>query len=487
MPTAAELRAVRRASGAFYTPAPLVDYVLTATLAPLLATPAERHILDPACGDGAFLRALARLPASRRLHLGGVDRDAAALAQTAGAVDAMAVASLRLQQGHALLDVGAVPGVDGIDWAGAFPQAMSRGGFDAVVGNPPFLNLKRGLLSPSERQWLEHHYRSAVGQYDAFALFVERSLSLLRPGGRLGLVLPKPVLASECYEPVRRCLHEHRIELVADAGCAFRRTAVEAVVVVVAKEAAGSCSVRFEQVDAHGRGCPLRAASQQRLARLPGGNLSYRVDDAALAVVAAMDRAGRPLGDVVSRLTRGIEAGRTGDGVVPAGTPGARPLLGGREVSRYRVAPASLGFLPTAANQRQWKDAALYEQPAKILLRRVANRLEAALDTGGHWVLNTLYLIEPSPALPVEVLLACLNSRLLSWYLRTVHLTDDRVFPYLRLSQLRRLPLPVVDAGDTARLSALVRQRLDGDERVDEAIEALVAALYGVSGCGAND
>ncbi len=456
--------------------------MLDATLAPLLATPADLHILDPACGDGAFLRALAQLPAGRRLHLGGVDRDTAALAQAAEGVEASALASLTLLSGHALLDLGAVPGIAGIDWAQAFPAAMARGGFDAVVGNPPFLNLKRGWLSPAERDWLEQHYRSAVGQYDAFALFVERALSLLRPGGRLGLVLPKPVLASECYEPVRRYLYEHRIELVAEAGCAFARTAVEAVVVVAAKAPSAAHAVRFERVGADGVGRPLRAASQRRLAALPGGNLSYRADDAALVVVAAMDAVGRPLGEVVGRLTRGIEAGRRGHGIVPVGTTGSRPLLGGREVSRYHVAPPSLGYRPTADNQRQWKDAALYEQPAKILLRRVANRLEAALDTSGCWVLNTLYLVEPSPAMPAEALLACLNSRLLSWYLRTVYLTDDRVFPYLRLSQLRRLPVPPVSPADAGRLGELVRRRLAGETGVEEAIETLVAALYGVSG-----
>ncbi len=161
----------RRSLGAWYTPEWLVDRILDTVLADG-ATP--RSVLDPACGDGRFLAAAAARWPDASLH--GVDID----------VDALTAARCRLGPGARLQHA------DGL-------VEPTAGGFDLVVGNPPFLNQLARRSSRGGRSHL------GGGPYaDTAALFLARALALAAPaGGTVALVLPQSILAARDAEPVR--------------------------------------------------------------------------------------------------------------------------------------------------------------------------------------------------------------------------------------------------------------------------------------------
>jgi hypothetical protein len=155
----------RRQFGQFFTPQ-LVVACCYALLAEVL--PTQPLTVDPACGDGAFLRyALDRgITPSERLI--GCDLDAAL------------VASLHAQE---------LPGIRHAD--GLAAAALPAGEFDLVVGNPPF-----GVATSSEGHRL---LASEVR-------FLLRALDLARPGGYIALVLPSGVLANERLRALREDL-----------------------------------------------------------------------------------------------------------------------------------------------------------------------------------------------------------------------------------------------------------------------------------------
>jgi len=85
--------------------------------------------------------------------------------------------------------------INPLDWKDAFPQVMQEGGFDAVVGNPPYIRIQNMVrYSPDEVAYLKSAlspYRTArQDNFDKYALFIERAISLLKPGGRLGYIVP---------------------------------------------------------------------------------------------------------------------------------------------------------------------------------------------------------------------------------------------------------------------------------------------------------
>jgi len=89
-----------------------------------------------------------------------------------------------------------------------FPEIMKRGGFDAVIGNPPYIRIQTMKeWAPSEVEIYKDLYTSASrGNYDIYVVFVERGLSFLNKSGRLGFILPHKFFNAQYGQPLRGLL-----------------------------------------------------------------------------------------------------------------------------------------------------------------------------------------------------------------------------------------------------------------------------------------
>jgi len=98
--------------------------------------------------------------------------------------------------------------INPFDWQKEFPKIMKQGGFDAVIGNPPYIRIQTMKeWAPSEVEIYKEHYTSASkGNYDIYIVFVERGLSLLNKNGRLGFILPHKFFNSQYGQPLRGLL-----------------------------------------------------------------------------------------------------------------------------------------------------------------------------------------------------------------------------------------------------------------------------------------
>jgi hypothetical protein len=194
----------RKTTGAYYTPAALVDRVLDAALTPLLAGGAPPSVCDPACGSGLFLvgaaERLARASSGSRadaaLCVHGADISPAAVAVArlslwlwcGGAADPAAIAR-RVRVADALLD-----------------STLAQERFDAVVGNPPFLNQLGSATAVSRSRAAAHAARSGAGARGYAAASADShalATRLTRPGGYVAMVQPQSLLAARDAGPAR--------------------------------------------------------------------------------------------------------------------------------------------------------------------------------------------------------------------------------------------------------------------------------------------
>ena len=97
--------------------------------------------------------------------------------------------------------------VNVFDWRSAFPQVFIQGGFDAVVGNPPYLRIQ-GLQENYNNQidYYIKKYDSAVKRFDLYLLFIEQAFKLLREQGRLGFICPHKFVNSDFGSGLRSFL-----------------------------------------------------------------------------------------------------------------------------------------------------------------------------------------------------------------------------------------------------------------------------------------
>lgn len=104
-----------------------------------------------------------------------------------------------------LFDDEEMHGTNAFDWDNEFPEIMKSGGFDAVIGNPPYLRIQS--LQEYYAHHIEYfikHYKSAVKRFDLYLLFAEKGFSLLNKGGYLGLICPHKFLNSDFGSGLRQ-------------------------------------------------------------------------------------------------------------------------------------------------------------------------------------------------------------------------------------------------------------------------------------------
>ena len=113
--------------------------------------------------------------------------------------------------------------INAFNWGDEFPDIMRAGGFDAVIGNPPYIRIQTlKQWAPAEVEFYKDHYRAAAsGNYDIYVVFIEKGLALLNENGRLGFICPHKFFNAKYGEGIRRVIAEgkHLEHVVHFAQC----------------------------------------------------------------------------------------------------------------------------------------------------------------------------------------------------------------------------------------------------------------------------
>jgi len=124
-------------------------------------------------------------------------------------------------EGQLMVDEEERARVNAFDWKAAFPEVFAQGGFDAVIGNPPYIRIQamREWASDQVEYYAKKYKAASKGNYDIYVVFVEKALSLLNSRGRLGLILPSKFFATDYGESIRELIAEKKsLSRIADFG-----------------------------------------------------------------------------------------------------------------------------------------------------------------------------------------------------------------------------------------------------------------------------
>ncbi len=247
-------KAKRKSQGIYYTPTFVVKYIVQQTLGRWLnehGAGAARtvRVLDPACGSGSFLieafetldQFLARETGQARgeyqfqdamrqrqileENIYGVDKDeqAVEVARLNLLLKALHVREKLPMLKHIAEGDSLISGseeelekyfsakwkeIKPLNWEREFARVMAEGGFDVIVGNPPYVRIQ--TLPKNEVAFFNDRYTAATGNYDIYVLFVERALQLLKAGGVFGMILPKKFMQTSYGEGLRKILADQK-------------------------------------------------------------------------------------------------------------------------------------------------------------------------------------------------------------------------------------------------------------------------------------
>lgn len=236
-------------------------------------------ICDPACGSGAFLNAaLQFLMAEHKLidemeakitgsdiqfqavensilenNLYGVDIneesvEIARLAlwlRTAKPYRKLNSLNNNIKCGNSLISDPEIAGEKAFDWQAEFPQVFAKGGFDIVIGNPPYVNVEN--IPVADKDYYKTAYKSFFKRSDLFSLFVEKGLTeLSKEDGKVAFIIPSIVLNNLSYQPLRDLfLDNHWLREVSYVGGAvFSDATVDTSILVFEKKGVEEITLR---------------------------------------------------------------------------------------------------------------------------------------------------------------------------------------------------------------------------------------------------
>jgi len=409
-----------------------------------------------------------------------------------------------------------------LHWPLAFPevftddegQPLGNGGFDAVIGNPPW-DMVRGDSGESaaravrrdEAKCLTAFVReSGIYRVDAhshvnrYQLFVERALQLARRGGRIGFILPGGTFTDGGCAPLRRHLFDHAAIGSID-GCDNRRRIFPIhrstrFVVMTATNGAHTGDVRcrfgihdaedLDRIHPDGHTFTLTRAFISRLSGEDDLAIPEIRDASDLRILEQISARIPPLESEDGwhvTFGRELNASDDRDLFVPfqAGARG-RPVLEGKQIDPFRVNVEGCRY-----QLRERTKVRICRRP-RLAYRDVAsatNRLTliAAIIPADAVTTHTLFCLKTPLSLDAQhVLCALLNSFVANYLIRF------RVNTHVTASLMSRLRVPLVhrDTSQHRRLSTLAQTLMHSPAIAEQQpeyaeIQALVAHLYGLS------
>ena len=391
------------------------------------------------------------------------------------------------------------------DWDAEFPKIMKSGGFDVVIGNPPYVRME-GFKKV--KHYLKDRYEAHDERSDIYVYFIERAHALLRKQGHFGMIVSNKFLRANYGRPLRQLLRRcSSIDRIVDfAGLpVFAGATVRTVVLLTSRGRRGRKLLlyspplaldRFVEVQ---RGIhSVAEAIADSTYEVPGAAL----DEATWSLVRTesanifrkLEVSCQPLGQYCEgKIYMGIKSGLTSAFVIdgetrsrilrsnPEASEIIKPFLNGRNVRRYVLEPEDIFLIyayhgvPTAkypavrdhlqqfrselrrrVTKQQWYELqqpqyrfAQYMEGDKIIFPDIATAPRFALDDIGYYCSNTTYFI---PARDLY-LLALLNSRLGYFYFaETCAGLEGKADIYLRFfgQYLQRFPVRSISSSNCA-------------------------------------
>ena len=419
--------------------------------------------------------------------------------------------------------------INPFDWDKEFPEIMKVGGFDVVIGNPPYGFHQ--IHSDIVKFYFKSYYTASQGSFEHSFLFYEASLKLLRQGGIHGFIVPVTWLTIPSAAALRRFILESFAirsitwlpELV------FKNAQVNTLVSIIQRDIPGTTKILISEVNDPSQGKGVRRELKQSSFISAGHIIHIFEDFTETELLTKIETHSKPLCSL-ARPCSGYNPYEVGKGEDPDGNPHSKETV----IKKPYHANSRLGL--------DWKPEAIGRDLGRYELRWPINRyvkygpwFAAPRDpcnfigprllvqeiTGGvnHRIISTYCdkeLYHSRDIIPIKCdqtwpsplfLLGIVNSWLITWWHhRRSPKAKKALFPKVLVSDLKRIPVPIVNTENSAhmelhnRMVALVDQMLelnkqlasaktDHDKTViqrqidatDRQIDLLVYELYGLT------
>jgi type I restriction-modification system DNA methylase subunit len=369
--------------------------------------------------------------------------------------------SNNIKCGNSLIDDPEVAGDKVFNWQKEFPQVFAKGGFDVVIGNPPYV-FARDNFSTNEKSWYINTYESAKYQINTYLLFIEKTVHIIKNQGVYGLIIPNAWLMVYSGEGLRKflldtCTLDQIINL---EGYSFESANVETVILLAKKQVFNvddNISIYLNN------GNEFYLSHQKKhndFTKNDGNEFRVFIDDVSDLIISKLTTGSTDL-DELTVIKAGLKAYETGKGTPKqtADDVKTRPFdynfkfdvdtlkyLDGKNVGRYFLVWTH-SFLRYGDHLAAPRTIDIFNGK-KIIVREITGKYPKSIvatftdDTYLFNMSNIAIVEKQNSTVDLKFILVLLNSNLMAYYfLKNTAKSVRKLFPKIILNDLRKFPI----------------------------------------------
>ncbi|NQU83167.1 MAG: N-6 DNA methylase [Parcubacteria group bacterium] len=370
-----------------------------------------------------------------------------------------------------------------------FPLVFRNGGFDIVIGNPPYITLSLGkkqtLFTDDYLKLLESLFVE-VKEYknNTFSYFIKKAYDLTNNNGVISYIVPNVLLFNKSFSKVRKfMLDNSNISYILDikdkvfesaeigGNCVFvsnkNKILTESKVLTI-QDIEDIIAPQYESID-------------QKRFNLPP-DFKFYIDSLTYEIFIKIEKVGKKLSELCS-FYNGIKTGDNKRFLKDIKDNELDELvLRGREIQKYYINEPSVYVC--FDKEKLWSNTneELLRKSPKILVRQTGDSITCAVDDKGRLHMDTthgLFDIKVN----IYYLVGLLNSKVISYWHRAYTSEKGRTFAEVKIANIKNIPIKLPEderiVNLTKSILTLKKQNKDADtQNLESQIDQLVYKLY---------
>lgn len=359
------------------------------------------------------------------------------------------------------MDFGIERNVKPFNWRSQFPSVFKQGGFNIVIGNPPY----GAEFSDIQKKYFANKFSNQNYQFDSYLLFLEQAIkALLKSNGKFGMIIPNPWLTNLLQRNLRKFIFKTTIlnEIVHFKSAVFPTVTVDTQIVILTLGKTDSNTVDVSIID---KGQNILSDNVFRISHLQrewnnsdGEAINIFLTAEQKKLQKKLLQKSKPLENFLDIYT-GIKPYQVGKGVPKQIKKDVenriydsdkkldnsyRQYLRGSDIHRYVIRSSEKRFIKFGGWLAEPRPAANFDAPEKIFMRQTGDSLIATFDDKQMLCLNNMHVLIPKKefSIALKFLLGLINSNLLNWYYQSINPEKGEALAEVKKSNVAKLPVP---------------------------------------------
>lgn len=414
------------------------------------------------------------------------------------------------------------------DWEDEFKNIFKGGGFDVVIGNPPYVFVKYVDWADDVKGYFSSNYditnkdnkskSNQSGKINLYTLFIFRVIKLLKENGVFSFIVPNGLLRTTTYDMARKfILDNYHIDFIADLkDGVFKGVTAPTIIFKFSKSSSNDDTKIIDAnclVDGFVNESKYHYINQSIFLENTSYTFSIFSNPKETTLFKKMESNNKYLGDITSQIIEGIVCKKEQILLEESNDPLCRKFLEGKNIKKYKIDFNNKYIIFDRKKLHRARPDEVWNSDKKIIIQRISGGLHpivAALDTENYYSFASTNLIlirdDFRDIYSYELICALLNSKLINFYYVKNFTNASTLTVNISKTFLEKIPLPLIDLNNKQdkemhdKMVALVDSIIALNKKlaveknpnavtminrqinaVDKQIDALVYKLYNLS------